>query len=430
MFDPYLTSSHPLVKVVVDNLAGSYGLFWGPKTADRERQMKARDKANLHAMLSALFANLAMAAYLGIKPPSVGVSLRAGRLGKARYNRAGFSGLAELLVKLYDAGAGVLFTRSEQKGMASTVALGPPLADELCRFKLRPEHFGQAEGRETISLSRSARDYVAGTVERETLDYVDTPETIRYRAEMATINAAIRKADLRMVADGGPLVATSIRDLRRCFNLPPDAPEGKQRFDLGGRLFGGWWGNLAKDRRHAIRIEGEPIADLDFRAMFVRLAYLEAGVTPPGDNEDLYAFPGFSEADQREGIKKTVLAMLFRTTPLVRLPQDARDLLPPRTTAAQVRKAILTAHPALANVFETGIGLRLMFLESQILVAALLKLESQGIVALPMHDGLMCAKSKAALVKLAMEDAAEEIVGYRLPIARKTQRNLRKLRPT
>jgi hypothetical protein len=173
--------------------------------------------------------------------------------------------------------------------VASVVRLGPPLADEMRRFKLRPEHFGQAEGRETISLSRSARDYVAGTVEREVLDYTDTPVTNRYRAEMASINAAIRKADLRMVPDEGPLVATSIRDLRRCFNLPPDAPEEERRFDLGGRLFGGWWGNLAKDRRHAIRIEGEPIADLDFKAMFVRLAHLDAGVTPPGDNADLYA---------------------------------------------------------------------------------------------------------------------------------------------
>ena len=111
--------------------------------------------------------------------------------------------------------------------------------------------------------------------------------------------------------------------------------------------------------------------------------------------------------------------MLFRSSPLVRLPEDVRKLLPLSVTATKVRAAILKAHPALAPILETGVGLRLMFLESQILVAALLRLASKEVTALPMHDGIMCAKSKADLVALAMEDAAEQIVGYRLPIARK-----------
>ena len=223
-----------------------------------------------------------------------------------------------------------------------------------------------------------------------------------------------------MVQDGGPPVATATREVRRCFNLPPDAPEDERRFDLGGRLFGGWWERFPKDRRAAIRIEGEPIADLDFKAMFVRLAYLEAGLAPPLDaTVDLYALPGFSGEQQREGVKKVALALMFRSSPLVRLPKDCKGLLPPSIAATQVRKAILAAYPALAPVFEKGIGLRLMFVESQILVAALLRLADQGIAALPMHDGIMCAKSKADQVKLAMEDAADQITGYRLPVARK-----------
>lgn len=154
--------------------------------------------------------------------------------------------------------------------------------------------------------------------------------------------------------------------------------------------------------------------------MFVRLAYLEAGLAPPQDAAaDLYAVPGFTKGRHRDGIKKTVLAMLFRSSPLARLPKDAKGLLPPKTTAAQVRRAILAAHPALAPILETGVGLRLMFLESQILIAALLRLTDQRITALPMHDGIMCPRSNAALVETAMQDAAEQIVGLRLPVARK-----------
>jgi hypothetical protein len=58
-------------------------------------------------------------------------------------------------------------------------------------------------------------------------------------------------------------------------------------------------------------------------------------------------------------------------------------MLPPDASGAEVRTAIRSAHPRLAPVFETGLGLRLMFTESRILVASLLALEKQGVVALP-----------------------------------------------
>lgn len=239
--------------------------------------------------------------------------------------------------------------------------------------------------------------------------------TRQYRAEVERINAALQETKMALEPDGGPLVATTLRHLHRSFNLPPDAPEGTERFDCGGRLFGGWWSNLPKERRHLIRIAGEAVADLDFASMFLRLAFLEAGEKPP--EGDLYAaVPGLGEPRWREGVKKTALAMLFRTSPLLRLPKDAKGLLPPRMSGSIAREAILSAFPALASVFEQGKGLGLMFTESQILVAALLDLADRKIPALPMHDGLMVPISKATPAARAMQDAAERICGFRLPI--------------
>src|SRR5260370_21232305 len=102
--------------------------------------------------------------------------------------------------------------------------------------------------------------------------------------------------------------------------------------------------------------------------MFLRLAYLKAEAASP--DGDIYAsVPGFSDPRWRDGVKKVVSAMLFRGTPLKKVPRDLKDDLPPRTSGARIRSAILAAHPALASVFETGIGLRLMFIERQILGA-------------------------------------------------------------
>ena len=115
--------------------------------------------------------------------------------------------------------------------------------------------------------------------------------------------------------------------------------------------------------------------------------------------------------------------MLFRSSRLTRLPEGTRGLLPPDMTGPQVRAAILSAHPALMGVFETGIGLRLMFVESQILVAALLAFREAGIAALPMHDGMMVARSKAGIAEGLMGNAAESITGRRLPTLCKRSEN-------
>ncbi len=422
MFDPYLTSSHPFVTAMADNLALAYEHLLAP----RQRKMKARDREHLHAILHAVFANLANAAAQGIHPPRIGVSLRASKRKLTRYDRAGFSGLPKILEAISAARrGGFSLSKSTQKGTASALTADAGLAASLARFKFRAEQFGLAEGRETIWLSRAERDYVDGTLDRELIDYADTPETLRYREEMVTINAALRGADMRMLPhDGGPPVLTSLRELHRSFNLPAGTPLGVERFDLGGRLFGGfWWQSLEKQRRRSVRLDGEPVADLDFAAMFLRLAYLEVGESPPPEGDLYAAVPGLS--GWRKGVKIAANAMLFRTSRMLRLPKKARDHLPPRLSCASVRAAILAGHPALAPVFETGIGYRLMFLESQILIAAMLRLIAQGVSAvLPMHDGLMCPRSKAELVRQAMSDAAEQTVGFRLPISLKQQQEL------
>ena len=62
------------------------------------------------------------------------------------------------------------------------------------------------------------------------------------------------------------------RWLRRVFN------NGHTDFRHGGRLAGGFWMDLPKAlRRRAISIGGEPVAELDYRAMMPRLLYASVG---------------------------------------------------------------------------------------------------------------------------------------------------------
>jgi hypothetical protein len=234
---------------------------------------------------------------------------------------------------------------------------------------------------------------------------------------LARINDHLASVDLAFLSQSARPIDLGERRLHRSFNLPPSLPPGTIRFDLGGRLFGGWWQSIGRADRPFIRIAAEPVADLDFKNLFVRLAYIHTGLPPPPPRDDLYAVPGFEH--HREGVKKLVSAMLFARKRLSKLPVGTKELLPPSTTAATVRSAIIARHLALEDSFETGVGFSLMFTESQMLVAILLRLNAAGITALPMHDGIMVPVSKSDRAARVMGDVAKKLTGHRLPVEAK-----------
>lgn len=240
------------------------------------------------------------------------------------------------------------------------------------------------------------------------IDYTDTRETRRMRDEVRAFNQFLAAADIRLEGHTGP---TPFKPFRRIFST-----DGKKRFDLHGRLYGGqaggWHQGLAKDQRHRIRINGEPVADLDFANMHVRLAYAEAGCEPP--EGDPYCIPGLE--DHRDGVKAVTSAMLSRIGELTKLPSTVRAMLPQRWKGPQVAAAIKAHHPRIAYLFGQDRGIRYMFTDSTILMAVLMRLTRKGIPALPMHDGLMVPQSARDLARRIMEEEAHRIAGVDLPV--------------
>jgi hypothetical protein len=60
-----------------------------------------------------------------------------------------------------------------------------------------------------------------------------------------------------------------------------------------------------------------------------------------------------------------------------------------------------------------------MFIDSQILMAVVLRLMLGNVPALPMHDGIMVQQSSKHRAKLIMEEEALRIVGIRVPVLEK-----------
>ncbi|MCJ2067865.1 hypothetical protein MKK75_03410 [Methylobacterium sp. J-030] len=261
---------------------------------------------------------------------------------------------------------------------------------------------------------------------RRDIEFQDTPETERVRLEMSRLNSFLATADLGFIPDGLGLVDTiNDRTLSRRFVVLNDQAA---RFDQVGRLSGGFWTNLEKDRRGGLRIQGEPIADLDFEAMHPRLAYLMLGQDwPPGDPYDLTGLlSGYDHANkEHRGAVKKGLSSLLNGGRAGRKYGRPLEGLPNGATPASLRAALKAKHPTLVSIIdppvplEVPMGYRLMKLESDILLEALDHLMSLGIVALPSHDGVFTAQSNAKIAQEALQAASKFILDVSLPVKAK-----------
>jgi hypothetical protein len=237
-----------------------------------------------------------------------------------------------------------------------------------------------------------------------------TAGTAALEAEMLEINELLRAADFTLdvglmekpVTDAGFVVDPTLRHVRRIFN--------NRRWDHGGRLYGGFWEIMEKqDRFRALRIEGEPAANVDFGQLFPRLAYAKSGARPT--MSDLYAIEDAEVAkSRRAGWKKLLGALFFAEGTLRRFPEGVGASLSP-LKLAEARAAIERRHPSIAPLFGTRVGFEFMHTESRILLAALPRMFAAGIVALPLHDSVLVASSKAEPAKSILEAAYCEITG-------------------
>lgn len=389
------------------------------ETGARQRKRREADERRHRTAVEAVVANLA---YAVLMPPDTGrlaVTLRHGDRGSSRYDNPAFGKPFSGLLGQLDA-IGTLSIRgpAAQWREASSIAPTPAFAAKVQANGITLTDFGRLPGEEPILLKRKQRRAgVPSAASSGLVDYPDTGATVAMRETVQGLNAFLDGASVSFEDDGGAPVDHRQRRMLRHFVLMPqdEAP----RFDRAGRLFGGFWQNLKRTRRAGIRIEGEPVVDVDFASMFPRLAYAITGTAAP--EGDLYAVEGLGP-EHRPALKLAVNTLLFddfRRTSWPVPENDETPRLPPDWTVARTKAAILKLHPALRDCFGVGLGFSLMHTESVILVHALEEMRARGIVGLGLHDGLLLPRSRAHEGRAVMEDVARVITSQRLPVVLK-----------
>jgi len=228
----------------------------------------------------------------------------------------------------------------------------------------------------------------------------ETEPMARRRAEMTLINSWLADAEITWAWHEEDFkVDLGDRFLRRIFNGSPD---------LGGRLYGGFWQGLKNVARlDSILFGDDRAVSLDFGQMAVRSAYSEVGVPPP--DGDLYEVPGLER--YRYGVKRVLNALLAAPQLPQRFPAGSRGDIPKHVSFNFVLDAIKSKHAPIVPLFGTGVSLRLMYLESEVLVAILLRLRELGTVALPIHDCLLVGESNRTIAKETMETVFKGMLG-------------------
>lgn len=372
----------------------------------RKRGRRAVDQAIFERIVTAVICDLTHA---HLSPPSrklyVSLSKRTDNRVK-RYIPPSFGNTLpdvlkclasnELSFIVMEKGHQGLFGTSKQ----TTVKAGARLMSRIDDYEIQLIDLEQDINQETIILKKVKDGHWDSG---EWLDYEDNATTNIYRHEMYRINDWLSKADIDCgILESHKEVDELDRLLRRTFN--------RGSFESGGRLFGGFWQGLKKiERASCMRINGQPVATLDYSQTAPKIAYSMAGITPP--TTDAYAIPLYDNTKLRKSVKKVFNSLLYSDKPISRFPQGTRDEFDRRVKFAHLMDKIEEVHKPIAHFFGTGVGLKIMFIESQILVKALLDCIDNKIVALPVHDALIVSESDIDKTRIIMLKAFKDITG-------------------
>jgi len=270
------------------------------------------------------------------------------------------------------------FTGEREVIQQTRFEAGPRLVSRLegvtvADFDVRP-------GQEVVLL-KGTKDDRTGIA--DLVEYDDTDDTHACRAEVRKINAHLKGASIEY--GGTTKVDETERALVRRFT--------RSSWGCGGRLWGGFWHRLKKsDRLANVRIDGQRVVSIDLNAAVLRFAYAYVGASPP--DGDLYSSISFTDTAgsprvlPRDVVKKIVASRLNGAKEWPEEMREHRAGLP----WARVVASLKAAHPALAELFDRDCGQELTFTESEVLVDTLLRLQEQGITALPVHDCIVVAE--------------------------------------
>ena len=425
-FDRFLSLKHLGLDLLIERLA---------QEENSNNDRRARDKTTsnkFHLSTKLIILNLLKVHIarktLNSSNISVGVEFRSGKYTvKSRYDQASISyrpfiasyeflresGYVEIVKNGY---------YIPEAKFGETTRIGPTSKLSSIFYNLFPDNivfFTQDPSKEIIEL-RTARKL--GKVVR--CEYLDDAFTNIVRDRLSRINSVLENHwyDLNLSND-------QFHDFYKEMMIKNDADHYKSfyidftrrklyrafnngQFDQGGRFYGGWWQSIPSKYRRFITINGKRTVEVDFSNMQPSLLYAKEGIQL---TRDAYTISNLSEVD-RDIIKGAFLRMLNGDTdPKEYIPKDY-DAEEAGIDWSGLVDAIYNDHAPVARYFSSGIGVELMFAESQMAEQIMLHFTQGNYPCLPIHDSFIVHHGLDDDLKATMQRVYKNYTGMDISV--------------
>ncbi|MCK5107186.1 MAG: hypothetical protein KAQ83_00500 [Nanoarchaeota archaeon] len=184
--------------------------------------------------------------------------------------------------------------------------------------------------------------------------------------------------------------------------------------------------NMKKENRKHLLINGERTVESDYSGMHINLLYAKEHLGPyEGDSymDIVTNLVGSEDVDLRGAIKECILTAInakdminYKKSINWNSKKTKQILIQNSLTSEEVIDAFKIVHRPIAEYLNSSIGGPLMYQDSQILTQVLLKLKSEDILGLPLHDSIICQENDKERVKQIMGEIYLEQTGYPIDI--------------
>jgi hypothetical protein len=267
------------------------------------------------------------------------------------------------------------------------------------------KHFKRLPSLSVVQLKsasvRNGRDKEAGKIIR----LKPSEKVSQLKADLKAINTFLYDQNFEGMEFYG---------LKQIFN-EGDRPDFA--WNMGGRLYATGESHyqwLKKEKRLDIKINQEPVVEIDINASFLRILHgLLSYELPTG--EDIFAM----EEIHREVVKSWVKSTLGHTGFHSKWPPKAIESIqkagikrPKSLTYKSLKPMIFNKYPVLSDWPNCGIRWsRLMYEESEGIIEVMRHLNNHNVPALPVHDSLIVPSSARELTETTFRTVFEHRFG-------------------
>lgn len=191
--------------------------------------------------------------------------------------------------------------------------------------------------------------------------------------------------------------------------------------------------NIKKEYRKKLLINGKSTIELDFSNMFLNLLYSSNKIQAPLDDsysKIMYSLINKKDLEFRKAIKKCVnIAINVKNqkafvgalvNPKREKDKKTYEILKRYSIRPkEVLNKICESHPKVKSYLLKEQGLKLMKIESDIMQDILFKLSIIDVLALPLHDSIICQKGNEEIVETIMKNVYRKHTGFEIEVKQK-----------